>query len=301
MLTLGIIFGLLTAVLQATAYLFSRRLVSRGFSLIRLLVMSHVVMAVAAGPVLLFIWPTDMPPMRQWLGLVAAVGGTYLLGQVGLFYALRHTEASRVAPLLGLKIIVLALLAMAVLDLSLSPMQWGAVILATAAAFVLNKTGGTNPPKAVIAVIFACFCYSLSDLSITELVPAVRIDDSRIIASIRSTVLVYVLLGLVALPMLRWYGSAERADWRGVVPYSFAWLGSMFCLFGAIALVDVVAATILQSTRGIIGVVLGAIVAAIGHVHLEKPTTRSVFVRRAVAAAMMTLAVAFYIVGRSAT
>lgn len=300
MLTLGIIFGLAVAVCQSMAYLFSRVLVSRGFAMARLLVMSHIVMAIVCLPVLIYVWPADMPPFAAWITPVAVTAGTYLLGQIALFYALRHTEASRVAPLLGLKIVVLALLAVTVLEMSLTVMQWSAVVLAAASAFVLNYTGGSNAPRAIVAILAACLCYSVSDLNIVDAIATVKLGDSPAEASVRAATLVYVLLGVVALPMLRWHGSTRRADWQSVLPYSVAWLGAMFALFASIALADVVLANILQSTRGIVGVLLGAIVAAIGHVHLEKPTTRSVFIRRTLAAAMMTLAVALYVVGRSA-
>jgi len=298
MLTLGIIFGVATAALQAIAYLLSRILFGRGFPLIKLLAMGHVVMAVAAGPVLVAVWRADMPGPAVWLWPVVGTVGGYLIGQCGLFYALRHTEASRVAPLLGLKIVMLAVLAVTLLDLPLSPEQWVAVVIATAAAFVLNHTGGSIPVRALAAILVTCLFYSFSDLMIVQLVDAVQLDDGRVVASIRATAMAYVFLGVVALPLLPWLGSRKLRDWKAVLPYAAAWLGSMFCMFAAIGLVQVVLANILQSTRGIIAVVLGAIVAKIGHVHLEQRTTRAVLVRRVVAATLMTVAVALYVIGK---
>jgi len=298
MFVLGIIFGIGAATCQAVAYLFSRILFGRGVPMVRLLVMSHFAMGVAALPIVIIMWTDDLPGPAAWLWPVVGTTGFYLVGQTGLFYALRHTEASRVAPLLGLKIVMLAVLAVTLLNLPLDAMQWTAVILATAAAFMLNYTGGSIPGRAIAAILGTCLFYSASDLMIVQLVDAVQIGDDRLRAAMLATAMSYTFLGIVAAPFLPWFGSRQIADWRSILPYAAAWLGSMFCMFAAIGLVQVVLANILQSTRGIVAVLLGAAVAKIGHVHLEQRTTRAVFVRRVIAATLMTLAVALYVIGK---
>ncbi len=299
MFILGILCGLVAATGQSIAYLYSRQLVHRKFSLTRLLVMSHLLMGIATVPIMALTWKPEFQHVGPWFWPLMGTAGFYLLGQLGLFYALRHTEASRVAPLLGLKIVILAIIATLWLELPLGVMEWSAVALTTAAAFVLNYTGGSNPPRAVAALLVTCTGYSLSDLCIVHLVEAMNVDDNLLLASVRAMAMGHVFCGLLAIPLLPWYGSRSLAEWRGVVPYSLAWLGSMVGMFAAIALVQVVLANILQSLRGILSVILGAMVARAGHHHLEAHATRSVLVRRAIAAIMMTLGVALYVWGQA--
>jgi len=296
MVILGVVFGLGTAVSQSFSYLFSRHLVTLGgWSMARLLVISHVVMGAAAGAALPFIWSADLPPIVSVLPAVGGVGGFYVLGQLALFTALRHTEASRVAPLLGLKLLVLAGLSTLVLDQALNGLQWLAVVMSVGAAFVLNYTGGRNPWPAVIAILIACCGYAGSDTSIRILVEQLGREQGPALAGLRGMLLTYALLGAIALPLLRWYGSRSLADWRRVLPYSAAWFAAMVGMFGAVALVNVVLASILQSTRALISVVLGALLAKAGYEALEAATTRGVFIRRLIAAGLMVAAIALYV------
>jgi hypothetical protein len=62
--------------------------------------------------------------------------------------------------------------------------------------------------------------------------------------------------------------------------------------------VGVVYGNILQSTRGLISLGLGAASVKLGLLHLESKTSRSVFARRLIATSMMTAAVVLYAVGK---
>ena len=73
-----------------------------------------------------------------------------------------------------------------------------------------------------------------------------------------------------------------------------AWLVGMMCLFICFEAVGVVYGNILQSTRGLISIVIGAHLAGLGMVHLEQKHPRHVVLRRLGAAAMMCAAIALY-------
>lgn len=62
----------------------------------------------------------------------------------------------------------------------------------------------------------------------------------------------------------------------------------------ACGLIGAVFGNILQSTRGIMAVGLGAVLASMGWHELEQPVDRDTLVRRTLAAALMTLAIAIY-------
>lgn len=85
--------------------------------------------------------------------------------------------------------------------------------------------------------------------------------------------------------------------WAAPLPYALAWFGAILCMFGSIALVDVVLASILQSTRGIISFGLGAGLTCLGMHRIDTPATGHVVLQRAIAAAMVTAAIAMYTLG----
>ncbi|MHB1156519.1 MAG: EamA family transporter [Phycisphaerales bacterium] len=294
MFMFGLILGVGTAVSQSFAYLFSRILAQRGWSMVRLLILSHVIMGLIALPLMLLFWNDQFLAWRTWFWPLMGASAFYVLGQTSFLTALRFTQPSRVAPLLGLKIVILASIAAVWLNLPLNTLQWIAVILATVAAFLLNYTGGANPPRTVIAVLAACLFYALSDTCIVFLIRAMQAGDSHLLASVRAVTLAYLFCGLIALPPAIRMKPAWR-DWRSATPYSLAWLGSMACLFGAISIINVVLTNILQSLRGLVSIGLGVWVARAGHHHLESHTPRAVLVRRVIAAAMMTAAVGLYV------
>jgi hypothetical protein len=65
-------------------------------------------------------------------------------------------------------------------------------------------------------------------------------------------------------------------------------------LFACFGLIGVVYGNVVQSTRGIMAVGIGWIVAHIGHAHLESKVSRRVFRRRVAGAILMTAAVILY-------
>jgi len=304
MTALGILFGLLTAFLQSVSYLFSKQLVRvQQWSMPRLLAMAHVLMGLAAIPVWWLVRPAGGFDPAADLPWAVGVIGFYLLGQAGLLYALKHTDASRVAPLLGLKIVMLAGFTVLLMDQPLSVMQWAGVLIATAAAFVLNHAGGRNPWPAVIAILATCACYSLSDLCIRQLIDQLAVggemqrEGGRVIVSVRATAMSYLLGGVVGAAAMPWLGSRRVADWRAVTPYAAVWFSAMLFMFATIGLVNVVLANILQSTRGLMAIGLGVALAAAGWTHLEAETERGVLIRRIAAAVLMTGAVGLYVAG----
>jgi hypothetical protein len=110
----------------------------------------------------------------------------------------------------------------------------------------------------------------------------------------------YSICGAVFLPLLPRVRPFSREDRRAALGYAATWLASMVALYVCFALVGPVFGTILQSTRGLFSVVLGAVLAHRGWHELEPPVTRGAFLRRLAAAAFMTAAIAVYSVDSAA-
>jgi len=305
MFLLGIFLGFGCAVFAALSYLASRVYTAgqRG-RLLQLLVIAHAMQGVVCLPLLFALWPSQVAVslsdgvLRAALPEAVLISLPYLLGQIALFWALRYTDASRVSPLLGLKVALVAVATVTLLDEPITSWQWAAVGMTVVAAFVLNFSGGSMPWQAIVGVLVACAGYLGSDVGIQRWVDALGgAGVGRLHASAFGVALSYTGIGAVAACSLPWLGARPPRAWRDALPYAAAWLGAMFCFFGAVALVGLVLSNILQATRGVVSIGLGALLSARGLVHLEAKVDRLTFWRRVAAAVLMVAAVAVYVAG----
>ena len=160
-MVLGLIYGFVAALGQSISYFCTRLFViRRAQGVISLLVLGHLLMVAAAALLLPVVWPERMPPVGAFFWPLMGTAWFYLLGQAGFFFALRYIDASRVSPMLGLKIVILAAITVVILDHPLSPLKWAGVVLSVAAAFVLNYSGGRLSWRVLGGVLFACLMYS---------------------------------------------------------------------------------------------------------------------------------------------
>jgi drug/metabolite transporter (DMT)-like permease len=292
----GVLCGLAAAFCMSACYLFSRLFVTReGHDAARLFALSHVLMGAVCAATLPFLRSPDAPAMSRFLGPLFGASGFYLLGQVSLFQALRWTEASRVAPMLGLKILILALISTLFSSSAVSPAQWVGVFLSVVAAFALNQSGGRIPLPALAAVLVCCAGYCASDLSIKALMDRLEAVDElrRPFLAVAMTYVVTGAVGLGALPTLR--RAPTRRQWIEATPVALSWLVAMVLLFACFKYLGVVFGNIVQSTRGIISILIGGLVARAGWVRLEQMVGAGVLARRIAAAALMSLAIALFV------
>ena len=277
------------------------------------MVLGHILMGVLSGAILLlgsyFRWLPlgQLPSWRQFSWPLAGACLFYLLGQLGMFQALRRTEASRASPLLGLKILILATIYTLVpgdlirFVVGVEPhapglVQWLAVGLSIAAAFLLRDSGPRMSRGAMGWILFACVAYSMSDMHIKGLVTSLS-SMGKVPANVTGVCLSYVLCGAIGLAVLPWSPKGHRGDWHYAVPWALSWLAAMFMLFACFDFIDVVGGNIVQSSRGILSILMGSIIAHWGHEHLERKVPRKVFLRRLVAGIVMFLAIAAFSLG----
>ncbi len=295
-MTFGIVAGLLAAVSQAVSYLFSRRFVIRHkHGTLPLLVWSHLIMG-AVSLVALIVFHRVWIPFSTTAAVPTVIATlAYLAGQALLISALRMTEASRVTPLLGLKVFIVALISATFLGQGFTGLQWAAVALSVVAAFLLNRIGGTLPVRSLLLVVGACVGYSFSDLAVRQVVLSFG-ETPLFLASVLSVALCYTPAGLFAAiiwPFVR----CSRDQWTDAVPYSAAWLIGMVFLFACFGSIGVVFGNILQSGRGLISIGLGVLVARYGVGSIERRVKPALVLRRAAAAGLMIAAVALYYLG----
>ena len=306
-LILGIGAGLTAAFFSSVSYLISRHHGTRErHASRRLLIFAHVLMGLTCAIAVPITYSTDILlsgiwHWNIWLPCVVSTG-TYLFGTSAVFRVLTKNDASRLSPLLGLKIIALGLIVSLVFSQTLSFEQWAAVMLCAAAAILLQQGGSGLPMQSLILLSCGCICFAIADLGIVEMINAIQVSLSlsRFSAGCLALLLTYVFIGLIVSPLtLLEYGrqpAPTTRDWRAAAEYSAAWLLAMFGLYACIGYVGVILSTIWQSTRGIMSVILGAVVSGRGWHQLESRVDQRVFLRRFIAAVCMTAAVALYVV-----
>lgn len=302
----GVIAGLAAAAASAVSYLLSRHYaISTGRGSLRLLVLAHVVMGAVCLPLAWLLSPATTPPLTAWLPACLGSAGSYLLGQAAVFAALRRADASRVSPLLGLKVAMLALVVSSVVGQPLDARQWLAVGLSGAAAALLQRAGSPLGLPVLALVAAACLLFAISDLFILTLIDALQPwlhetapAAARLHAGALAMAVTYAVCGLAAVPLVGRLPAPDRQDWVAATQYAAAWLAGMVGLYACFGLVGVVLGNILQSTRGLISVGLGAVFAACGWHDLEQPVDRITLAKRFAAGLLMTAAILVSVTGR---
>ncbi|MFM7138581.1 MAG: EamA family transporter [Planctomycetota bacterium] len=304
-IALGVVAGLAAAFASAVSYLVSRHHGNRaGGGSLRLLVLGHAIMGLACLPVCGWLAPAEWPASRGWFGPLAGSVGCYLAGQSAVFAALKRAAASRIAPLLGLKLVMLAAIVTVMPGSGLDGRQWLAVAVSIASAGMLQR-GGAVPPIPLAAVGVACLGFAISDLCIVALIDALQPSRlatggalARLHAGCLAMAVTYVACGMVAAvilavaPALR---PRDRRDAIAAVQYAAAWLGGMVALYACFGLVGVVFGNVLQATRGVMAIAVGAVLAWAGWHDLEEPVDRATLLRRLAAAGLMVLAILLYV------
>jgi drug/metabolite transporter (DMT)-like permease len=297
----GIIIGLAAATIQSVSYLYSRAYSVKRHtqSTLPLLLISHTMMGVTSVALLPVFWTPTVESPAVYAGPLAGACLFYLVGQAAFFFALKAADASRVSPLLSLKIITVALLSIAIGRTTepLTVNQWAAVGLSTGAAFAFSYTGRRLHAQAIVAMLLTISMYAAADLFIIDLVNAVRsnTDAAPTLAdSCRAAILCYVFCGAVAAALLPFAKSHSPKDWTAALPFTVTWYVSMYLLFACLAWTGPVLGNITLATRGLFSIMLGVIIARAGHHHLEQHAPTSIIVRRSIAAVAMIASIALY-------
>ena len=296
----GIVFGIATALMQSLSYLTSAFFIRRHNSALKLLICSQVAMGICSLILLPFFWGAGIfsLPAELWgfLGLWILM---FMLGQGGFFLSQKLIESSRLASLLGLKIIVLSAIWILIFRQTLNFLQIIGILLSVTAAFAINWSGGKKLDlKALIVLTMTLVFYSITDFTETHMV--VMCNRGNIVrAGIAVTLLCYTVLGVCSLPVLfktRWNWKMQR----DAVPFSLLWLLSQMTLLICFGFIGPVFGNVIQSSRGIFSVVFGVAACKLGFDVMENAASKKVWLRRALAALLMISGIACFSFGKIA-
>lgn len=300
----GLTAGFLTATFSAGAFLSSAWALKRtkGATAPGMLMNSGLVMGTLAALMLVILWDNGL------IGCVCRhpliLTGTsvfFALGQAFVFAAQRQIEASRVVPLLGFKLPMLALISALLFKEHIGVCQWLALILTFLAAFILNNAGSRFSFSGIAYVLLGCLSYCVSDLSLTALTRALstELNESNLLGALHCTALSYLLVGIIAAIALCIYRKPMTAQaLRNSVPFAVMWITCIVFLTLTFARLGTVHGTILQNMRGILTILFTPICIWFGCTALESKLTASLFWRRMVAALMVLASVFIYNLGK---
>lgn len=288
----GYICGIATALFSSLSYLFSRSFTSRsGRSPLRLLALSHLLMGVFSILLLPFVQQPFPDNISSVLIPLSGTAVFYLAAQAGLFFLLKKNTASNISPLLGLKILIVGIIGVCI-GTPFTPLTAGGTVLAAASVLLLRGNAKNLTFKIIGSVCIVCTLYALSDYSIKYLIPAVAqkpvADIHGILTSVAYT---YIMTGIISLGFYKEIFRADLADWKTSLGFAVCWYAAMCCLFAAFDRVGVVTGVVLQSFRGTISVLLGALLARAGLHHLEEKISARMRILQYTAALCMCAAV----------
>ena len=171
-MTLPLLLSLTAAIVYAAAVLLVKRAAELGAGVWRTAFVATMTVAVAFQPLLLLggTWRPDL-----WWQPVAAAA-CFVAGQWFTFLSLETGDVSVATPVLGIKILLVAVLATLLAGDELRWQLWVAAVLATAAVALLNRRSGTGAHHAVGRTIglagIAALAYALFDVLVQKWSPA---------------------------------------------------------------------------------------------------------------------------------
>lgn len=305
MLLIGVLSGIIAAFFQSLSYILSRHVLHAHHTTpLHLLIISNVWMGLICLVALPFVWPEPEAGYPVFFGLLAFQILCYLGAQAGFFWAIRHAAASRVSPMMGIKILFSAILAYTVRSEELNEMQMAAVVLTLIAAFAVSKSGEPIPWKGLLGTLIAVLCFALSDLGITLCADAINSnsEERTIMIPLTICIMSYSIVGVMSLVLYPVFKRILRSTkhewpWRASLGYALAWLSAMVFLFTAFAMIGLVFGAIAQSLRGPLSVLLAAFIAKLGWEHIEQKRSRSDFIKQVLSALLMVAAISLYCLG----
>jgi drug/metabolite transporter (DMT)-like permease len=224
----------------------------------------------------------------NWLWLLVAVSG-FVAAQLGTFVALRFIPGSRIAPLLGLKVGLLAVVSWLLGMEVMSAWRWVAVCC-ICVAFVLVMRSGALPWRGLLAVLWTIASFALADICSKQLIDAMPSQDILAVGDLLAAQ--YVAGGALVSPLLVQAANRPRWSERGVViPYATCWLLAVWCLMYAFAHAGLLLTVFCQALRGPMAVALGWALATRGFSAYEENHGRSMWIRQFIAACLMVIAI----------
>ena len=292
----GLFIAAVSTVMQSAAFVFSRRFVVRFGSPVELVIYSQLWMGImGAAAFAATICGTSIPMSSEFAATAAVFVLAYNLVFLFFFKAMSLIEASRLSSLTGLKVLVVALLALVFFRERLTPVRIAAGLLTAVAAVGMNFSGGRIGWRCAFYLLLSLLGFATTDVTgarLVKLMPGTSVTGEAICVMS----LCYSILGAISgCVFVR--KKFSRRLFIGALPYSVLWYSAMMLLFAAFGIIGVVFGTIIQAGRGVLSVLFGiALAKYCGDIEPKVPPL--MWVRRAVMSLIMLSAIVLYSLNR---
>lgn len=278
---------LLAGFLYALGALFSKKGFLEGVGLVRTLFLGNIMMGLVIGPVGFL--AGSQPDMNYWYApLICAF--LFSLGQLFTFLAIRVGDVSIMTPVMGTKVIMVALGSALFFREPLGVWQWVGAALTTIAIFLLGFSGFGRSKGVVGAICFAlvgAICYGFTDSMVA--VWAAQFGELKFLS------FMFLYLALFSFALVPLFHAPlrdiTRRAWPWVLASSFL-LGFQALIMGLVLAYyqQATITNILYSSRGLWGLVLVLVAGA--WIGLEEARLkRSLILLRWAGAVLLTCAI----------
>ncbi|MBE6379929.1 MAG: hypothetical protein E7047_03275 [Lentisphaerae bacterium] len=289
---IGIISGLVAGLMQSCSYLGGQRFLNKYNNSAQMVICSLLITgAVTWLMAPFFLYTSTLFSWRMLLYVIMTDIGL-VVGHWGFFSAQKHIESSRIASLMGLKVLVVAVLSIVLLRIGFTFLQYLAMLGAASAGLLMNWNQGKLNWNGMGYMLVCFIGYAFSDLGVQLVVQEMPAEDP-IAAGFSGFIVNYSVTGLGALCLIKKF----KIDYRMLctaLPQGLCWVVSMWGLYICFGLVGAAFGNVLQASRGIISLVIGIILSYFAMQSLEKKQSADQWVRKAVAALIMFGSIMLY-------
>jgi len=281
---LPILLPLLSGFLYAIAALMLKRATERGIGPWRVSFVTSWIQALIFAPY----WLAGAQAF-SWLHLQHAViaGATFFFGQIFTFLALSHGDVSVATPILGTKVLFVAVFATLFAAEPLTSGLWIAAVLTTVATALLGGLGKGSRASLLLSLIFgftAAAAFALTDVLAQKWAPLWGFHHFAPVMF-----LTVAMLSFVLMPFFR--GNLRDLPWRWVGPGAMllglqaSGVAYAIMVFGSATTTNIV-----YNSRGMWSVLL---VWTVGHWfdNSERGLGRGVMIRRLAASTLLLAAI----------
>jgi len=288
----GIFCGFLTAFLQVASYFISRAFLQKSGNAAVLLTASQVLIGVFSLPAAPFLVPWGSLSWRVLPPLVFA-SFTFLVGQFFFFKALNCIESSRIASMMGLKVVAVPVLLSLFWGEHFVVLQWVALLMAMIAAVLINYRGGALFAFKGTGYLFITIpMYALSDIGVNLLI--LRMPGEGLAAKAAAAALLNnILLGVTLFPLIR-IRHIRFKVLPAAAPYALCWGASIVLFFVCFGYLGAAFGNVVQAARGPLSLLAGILLVRMGLTRLEEPVGWRIWTFRTVSTLLMAGAILLY-------
>jgi len=290
----ALLLPLLTGFLYALAAVMVKKGMQEGIGPWRTTFITNLSMGVLCLPLLLF--PGGEFPGWSYLYQPVLAALAFFLGQIFTFLALSRGDVSVATPLMGTKILFVALFSLLFLEDPITLGLWVSAVLAAVAVFLLGAQSPANPSRIGVTILYALT--SAGFFGCTDVLLQRWVGGWGFSTFLPVVFVCIALFSFAFVPFFRGgFRQLPRAAWKWALPGTVLLAGQSIIL--AIVLGTIGKATevnILYSTRGLWSI---ALIWFVGHWfgNLERDVGYRVFVRRFLGAFLLVIAIALVATG----